>query len=418
MPKTLVCVLVALLSLTVLLSGCSTQSITQTDDNNAQPTPEVTYSVSMDVNPSISLTITNDLVKEVTTYNDDGESLLLDINVIGLTSQQAMSIIIEELISQGYITEDEEDSYLVITVLNKTVADEKIAQQLEEYAEKALENYGGDCEIQSKQVSNEIAEQASALGLSPGRYMLINYIAQQEGITVEEGIEKYGSMKIKCLIQTFDGAEDVLKENDEEIDEEDLQGLTQEQNAVLTQALKTFKTEVKKAEANYHITFKEIKSKYMAKIKSLKKEYKNDPTMLQEQLTLLKNEMLTERTTALNIMHDTTDTAKTGFIDAVTAASIPEEIVTNYINEVIKEVDDQYGFAALVANFKTDKYQDEEDDESDKVDNSIGNKDSKKNDKVSNDKIQDDDKINGETQGNNNQGNKDNKDDKANRNER
>lgn len=420
MPKTLIYVLVALLASSVLLYGCSTQNATQTNETNAQPTPEVTYSVSMDVNPSISLTITNDLVKEVTTYNDDGESLLLDVNVIGLTSQQAMSMIIEKLVSQGYITENEDDSYLVITVLNETENEEEIAQQLEEYAKKALENYGGDCEIQSKQVTNEIAEQASSLGLSPGRYMLINYIAQQEGITIEEAIEKYGSMKINYLIQTFEGAEDILKENDPEIDEEDLQGLTQEQTTVLTESLKIFKTEVKQAEANYHIAFKTIKDTYMAKIKSLKKKYKNDASALEEQLNLLKTEMLAERSIALDTMNGTIDASKTTFINAITAVGISEEIIANYVNEVIKEVDTRYGLTALLSSFKTKNYGDEKNnDEDDNEDGeSVENKYIEQNDEVSSNENQQEDKKNVEDQNKDNKENKNNKNDAGNKNNR
>ena len=59
--------------------------------------------MSIDVNPSISITIENDVVVDVSAYNDDGQRLMLGGDVIGMEKQQVLSAIITALVAGGYI---------------------------------------------------------------------------------------------------------------------------------------------------------------------------------------------------------------------------------------------------------------------------------------------------------------------------
>ena len=120
---------------------------------------------------------------------------------------------IQALIDGGYIDPtDETEPYLIITVSGASgeEADDQIAQRLREGAEDMLGGLELRCRVGTADVSDEDVQAAKALGLSVGRYLLLAYIAGEEGIALDEAIATYGSMKIGVLMDMYQGADDLF----------------------------------------------------------------------------------------------------------------------------------------------------------------------------------------------------------------
>ncbi len=284
------------------------------------------YSITMDLNPSIELKIENGNVVEASALNDDGESLLLDVQTSGRTAQEAVQEIVSALAQAGYLAAAEVKPYLVITVTGDQDAD--VADALNKTAKEALEGLGAECEVRTAYVSDEIAVQAAALGLSSGKYLLMQRIANSEAISLEDAIAQYGSKTMGELMVLFGDADGIFDIGD---DEEDV--LTEEQRTALQAAFALEKDTIKEAEKAFHDAFQAIKSTYRNQIQTMKKEKrKEDVEGLIAGLSKLKEEMLAEYQAAKQALTDAQAGARTAFLDAIASAGIPEDIATQYYN--------------------------------------------------------------------------------------
>ena len=205
-------IVLALLLVTTAVSGCTNDTGT-TETAGALMAKADSYSVTIDVNPSISLSVEGGVVTGATAYNDDGQTLLLGVDVTGLGVEQAISVLTTALADAGYLTGDgEEEPVLIITVSGNESEQEdgEVAKQLCEFAQEALEGRELNCRIGAVQVSDEDVAAAQAYGISVGRYLLFEYISQVDGLTMEEVIALYGTTKIGVLLSMYEGAEGSL----------------------------------------------------------------------------------------------------------------------------------------------------------------------------------------------------------------
>ena len=150
---------------------------------------------------------------------------------------------------------------------------------LEKAAEEVLAGQSVECEVKSAYIPDEVAAAAAVYGLSAGRYVLLNYIAGIEAITVDEAISKYGALKIGEMMEMFDGAKEVFKAYNkaaegDEADAGDLEGMTPEQQAVFKAALDTFHVEIRAANDAFHQAFATIKSDTKQQIASARAAYR------------------------------------------------------------------------------------------------------------------------------------------------
>ncbi len=86
---------------------------------SSQPgTPVVASTITVDINPSIQITLDeNDLVINVTAINSDGEEMLNDdMKFSGLTLDEAIEIIIAAAYEHGYIVETTDENVILISV--------------------------------------------------------------------------------------------------------------------------------------------------------------------------------------------------------------------------------------------------------------------------------------------------------------
>ncbi len=339
--------LAILLSLTMLaafvLTGCAatvqttqpetsvTTAPTAAQTMAALPTKAVSQQlsyVSIDVNPSIRFTVQDGVVLDVSALNDDGESITLENDVTGLTPAEALNILIGALSDGGYITEEDGNASLVITASGDN--EEELLSSLQDTATQRLTELGLVCDVVVSTVAEETVDEAQTSGLTPGRYMLLKYLAEKEGITLEEAKAKYGSLKMGKLVKLVDDVDDVFGHKD---DEKDLQALadsgilTQEQLQILTQAQNEFKAAMREAQQIFQQTKTQAQNEWKLSKAEIQNQFKSDKDVSQYKSakTALKTQNQEQKQTAIETCKQAREQAKEQFEAAVQSLGLTEE---------------------------------------------------------------------------------------------
>ena len=274
--------------------------------------------VSIDVNPSIELTVEDGIVVAASAYNDDGKQLLSGGDVIGLTAEEAVRLMTQQLIEGGFLTSDEHTPYLLITTSG---GDEESTSALQQTAEQVALELNAIFEIRTGQVSDENAEAAAAAGLTPGKYLLMEYIAKQAGITLEEAVALYGTASIGELADQFGDFDALLEYADI---------LTDEQMAVLNTAFEQMKTSIMASEKTYQDAIKALKDRYRVTAQDVTKSI-GDEDELEDAIDRLKTEILAEYEGIQKTLDGDVAAARALFQAAVDAALIPAEVTESYL---------------------------------------------------------------------------------------
>lgn len=164
---------VILLGAVVFLASCATSS-------NAQ---EDTY-LTLDINPSIELIITpREKVVYANPLNEDGEILLVELNLIGMQLDDAMDLIIETAIELGYIDVDAEETFVQVSAVNKnTEIGDKIRERAKEHINNAFKNRMMMGRAEDKGFTPEFLAEAESYGVTPG----FLFLAQKVVIASDE----------------------------------------------------------------------------------------------------------------------------------------------------------------------------------------------------------------------------------------
>ena len=269
-----------LFTLSFVLAGCSsvgetaasgsaathvsvqtTEGEEPTTTTAAADTEGISY-VSIDINPSIELTVKYGVVLDATAYNDDGAEIILSTDVLGMTPNEATATLIGAFAMEGYITPEGTDGAIVITVYGDE--EDVLLANLQTTAADKLTTLGITCDVVASAVEPEIAQTAKAAGITPGRYLLIKYLAERDGITIEQARDLYGSMKMKDLLKMIPDASDVFGENAYIYLSSVIQGLTPEQLQILTQAKLAYQTAMKTAVQAYNQTKEEARQYFQS----------------------------------------------------------------------------------------------------------------------------------------------------------
>ena len=274
--------------------------------------------VSIDVNPSIELTVEDGIVVAASAYNDDGKQLLSGGNVIGLTAEEAVRLLTQQLIEGGFLSSDEHTPYLLITTSGD---DEESAAVLQQTAEQVALEQNIVFAIRTGQVSDEIIEAAAAAGLTPGKYLLMEYIAKQEGITLEEAVALYGTASVGELADQF-GDFDALLEY--------AGTLTEEQLVVLDAAFEQMKTSITASEKTYQDAIKALKNRCRVTAQDATKSIENKDELV-DIIEKLKAEILAVYEGIQKSLDGDVATARGLFQATVDAALIPAEMTQMYL---------------------------------------------------------------------------------------
>lgn len=158
--------------------------------------------VSLDVNPSVEYSVNMfDKVLDVTGVNDDGEALLGDVDLTGKDIEDAISDTIDLLIDDGYITDEESNEIVIATYDNDENDNEELAQELEEVAQKQIEENDKIANVEGVAIGKERVEKARELGVTPGKLNLVEKLKESSDTPEDIDVEKWLDKPVKEIQQ-------------------------------------------------------------------------------------------------------------------------------------------------------------------------------------------------------------------------
>lgn len=338
--KTLFTVIITLLlTITMFLTGCA--AVSQKDasapagTDAAQtaailPQSEQPSYVSIDINPSIELTLSTGLVTEAKAYNEDGSAIILAANVLGLTSQQAVSSIVNEFAAQGYVASGDSSPAIVITVAGSS--EEGLAQALKQNAEQSLSGLGLQADVLATDVAGEVVQTAANCGLSVGRYLVLKQIAINEGINIEEAKTRYGSLKMSELLAKVGDVDKFM--GDVQQLSSFLDGLTPEQIQILSDARFAFQVAMKNAQQAFLSARAQAKSAFGTARDAAKDSFlkTKDNKALKAAKEQIKQTFADAKKNAINALKQAHINARDSFMAAVSALGIDPAVLERLID--------------------------------------------------------------------------------------
>lgn len=128
--------------------------------------------VDIDVNPSVELIINRfDKVVDMHSYNEDGSAIVLNLNLKYKNYDEAIKILLDSINEKGYIknyglvsvtlqSKDKSKENIILTTLRKTV-------------NTSIHAHNSNTNIEVYTVSNDVANHAHDLNISPAKYIAI-----------------------------------------------------------------------------------------------------------------------------------------------------------------------------------------------------------------------------------------------------
>lgn len=167
--KTIISVLALALAFN-LFTGCELSN----DTNDDIALANTTY-VSISINPLVEFVVNeDDIVTAVNCANEDAEILLSDVNLVGLTVEEATETFVNLATEAGYIDENSEDNQVTITVVTE---DEDTEDGLQNRIKNRINNFfnkkGITGRVTEKEILEQYGEEIDALDISLGKKMMI-----------------------------------------------------------------------------------------------------------------------------------------------------------------------------------------------------------------------------------------------------
>lgn len=160
--------------------------------------------VSIDVNPSVELKINKkEKVVSLNAVNDDGEEILKDTDVIGMTVETAVETLLAEMTNKGYIDTDKNSVLISVQNKNKENAD-KLSEKLLDSAYRSMGKKNGKGAVITQTLSeNEDSARALAeeYGLSYGKAKLITKIMEKDSLLTPDKLAGLHMNDLNLLIQ-------------------------------------------------------------------------------------------------------------------------------------------------------------------------------------------------------------------------
>ena len=153
--------------------------------------------VSMDINPSVELGVNAfDKVVSVEAYNEDGEKILEGTDLVNADVEKAVSTVISNAISEGYIKEDGLSAIEITTSTDKDDVATKLDESLKEIAEETLNDNNVEAEVETQKVALVRRDEARKLGITPGK---LNLIQKLQELDPTINVEDYKTSSIKDI---------------------------------------------------------------------------------------------------------------------------------------------------------------------------------------------------------------------------
>ncbi len=157
--------------------------------------------VSLDINPSLELSVDKNLnVIDVKYFNDDAANLLNQERLKGTNLYDALATVVNQAIAANYIKTGQ-DNLIVSTITPAGAATAPVDQQsIQQYLEKSINKGGLTGEVRMYSASGEFRAEAENEGLSPGKYLIYEQL-KETGDQVS--IDDVRNNNIRELVDTY-----------------------------------------------------------------------------------------------------------------------------------------------------------------------------------------------------------------------
>lgn len=162
--------IISAVSIGLGLSGCD--SII--DDNTIDTASSYEAYVMVDINPSFGFYVNeNGTVSTAMALNEDGEVLLVNLDLEGKNINQAAGLLVEEAMQLGYINANNGEVTVSVDATSEDDEDANYVRELVKLRlQETLQNKGVATNVQNKVYEQAFIGEASANGLSPVMYRL------------------------------------------------------------------------------------------------------------------------------------------------------------------------------------------------------------------------------------------------------
>lgn len=175
--------------------------------------------VSVDVNPSVEYAVNMfDRVLSADAVNDDGETILQDLNLENTKIEDAIAQTVGQIAENGYFNDEAKNAVMITTSGTDEQKAETLATELKEVvANKVSESSPAtETTIEAISVGKERVLKAKELGVTPGKLNLVEKLMasaeKPEDINIEEWLQK----PVKEIMKATKENRQALKEKDKD----------------------------------------------------------------------------------------------------------------------------------------------------------------------------------------------------------
>ncbi|HOP57141.1 MAG TPA: hypothetical protein PLH02_02300 [Bacillota bacterium] len=166
--------------------------------DQATATDELSYA-TIEINPAVDLVLMNNTVQTATALNSDGEMLLTQLSLNGLSAEDAVNDIIDEAIDLGYIDPETEGVTVQVSCTN-----EGTQTMLQEKINTAFQERGMFGRAVAAQNADYIAE-AEELGVSAGFLRLVYRAMEADDTLLKEDALVMSTQDLIAIVKDNNG---------------------------------------------------------------------------------------------------------------------------------------------------------------------------------------------------------------------
>lgn len=165
----------------------STPAVSEPVADPVEPSGGVIY-LMMDINPSFRFAVNGGIILESVAGNRDAEQILEKLELVGLPVESAVSLVMQTLINEGYLTVEDSVPMLLLSATENEASPQLLHEVLLTVNDSVLQNEK-DCFVVTQQITDaEAAEQlAQQYNISPGKMQYVLKLLREEtGLSEEE----------------------------------------------------------------------------------------------------------------------------------------------------------------------------------------------------------------------------------------
>ncbi len=176
-------------------------------------TPNISSTVLLDVNPSIEIDLDDkENVVEIEAKNDDGKTIIDDINVKGKDLDTALDAILDEMVAQGYIN-DTANSVLVSIDGDDEVKNAELKSQIAEKVNQVLTQNNISGAVVTQSIDDDVAELVTKYNISEGKAQLVENLLEANDMYKEEDLVNLTVDQLVILSSSSKNQNDDLEVN-------------------------------------------------------------------------------------------------------------------------------------------------------------------------------------------------------------